>query len=153
MRMSIAEAVKEKLVYIGMTQNLHDHIDSRIPHACAECPPCDDCNLGRKDCMLNNAEKEALAQRKRLMVSWAELGSRDSAFLHKAELLRVYKAIHGRLPGIMGRNGKWVRGNKVLYKKTGQVGDLNWHDWLPMDDRSTADLAPEGPGVQRVRAE
>jgi len=152
MRMSIAEAVKEKLVYIGMTQNLQGHIDSRIPHVLAKCPPYGDCNLGHENCMLNNAEKEALAQGKSLMVSWAEVEISQLSLV-KAALLNAFKEAHGKLPGIKGQDGKWVPGVLVVPKKRGPVSDLDWSGWYPMDDRSTASLAPKKPGVQRVRTE
>ena len=141
------------MVYIGMTKNLLAYIGGKIHHADAKCPPYGDCKLAPKaPCKLSNAEKEALAQGRRLEVSWAELSSPGSAACHKATLLHAYKDIHGRLPGIMGRDGKWVPGVKVLPKIKGPVGDLDWQGWYPMEHATVA-LIPKGPGVMRMRAE
>ena len=39
MRTTIEDSVREELVYIGMTKNLHAHADGQIHHADAKCPP------------------------------------------------------------------------------------------------------------------
>lgn len=121
MRMSIAASVQEELLYIGMTQKLQERIGSKVPHVLAKCPPYARCLVDpNADCQLNNAEKEALAQGKQLMVWWAEAGSSQLS-LYKAELLHAYMdAHHGKLPGIMSRDGKWVPGARLIPKKRGR---------------------------------
>ena len=80
------------------------------------------------------------------------MASPERAQWHKAALLHAYKDRHGRLPSIMGRDCKWVPGDKMLFKVKGPVGDLCWDGWHPMDSLP-ADLIPKGPVVLRVRAE
>ena len=70
----------------------------------------------------------------------------------KAALLHAYKDIHGRLPGIVGRSGEWVPGDKVLPKEKGEADDLDWQGWYPMEP-ATVNRIPERPGVLRMRAE
>jgi len=125
MRMTIEESVKDELAYIGFTNDLQDQISKHIP--------------------------KALTQGKQMMVSWAELESLESAFLHKAELLRAHKETHGKLPDT-APDGNYIPGARVVEKMSGQVSDLDWQGWYPMEPATIA-LVPRVPGVQRVRAE
>ena len=99
---------------------------------------------------MSNAEKEAIAQGRPVEVSWAELNEAQSAKVHEAALLHAYKGKHRGLPGIEGRDGKWVRGNKRVENKKGSLDALAWCGWHPMEPR-TIELIPPKPGVYRIQ--
>ena len=152
MSITIEESVTEKLVYIGVSsRSLRPRVSGRIFHALMKCPPYGPCVVDPKgSCQMSNAEKEAIAQGRPLRVSWAELGDGESAKVHEAALLCTYKELHGRLPGIMGRDNEWVPGPKKTPSKQGPLSDLAWGDWHPMDP-GTIHCVSRCPGVYRIR--
>ena len=150
MGMKIRDSVAKELVYIGMARrDLRMRVSGRIFHALIKCPPYGPCVLDPKGCQMSNAEKEAIAQEKPLIVSWFALPDEQSARFHEAELLRTYKGKHARLPGIMGRGGKWVCGNKQTPRKKGPFGDLAWAGWHPMEP-GTIHCISRVPRVYRI---
>ena len=136
-----------QLVCIGAPQkstlrSLAGRIGDAAKHAAYACPRCN----------LSPAEKAAIEYGWGLEVSWAETNDSVSAQAHRAELLREYAAIHGRLPGFeRPDNGEFVRGNWQSSKKSGAVGNPGWSAWRWME-KATTDHIPTKPGVYCVRA-
>ena len=96
----------------------------------------------------NPAEKAAIEYGWQLEVVWAETTNPA----HRADLLREYHAVHGRLPGFeRPDNGEFVKGPKHLFKESGAVGNPGWSAWHPMEKATVPDI-PTAHGVYCIRA-
>ena len=106
---------------------------------------------------LNYASRAAVEMKWRLEVSWAATESNESAEAHEAALIWAFYEWNGRLPNFKSRTtGIWATGNRDLpnEKRKGTVGkldELDWSDWMPMDEQTLA-ILPAKPGVYRIRA-
>lgn len=107
---------------------------------------------GRPEGYLTEGERAVIDYGWRMEVCWAETRDSASAQPHKAELLREYDAVHGRLPGFERPDNRgFVRGNKNRSAARGNVGALSWSAWHPME-QATVPFVPVGYGVYCIRA-
>ena len=138
-RMSIPKSVIPELAYIG-TGTGKEGLLQRLGQL-----------IGSPDRYLSPAEREAVAGGQRLEVSVAIT---VKAPAYRAALLLAYKDLHGRLPGADSpRTAVWVRGNRLTPSEpgaAGAAGDLDWSEWLSLDNRLKSRL-PTEHGVYRTR--